>query len=288
MIINENVEVTINGSNKEYWNKLGYKCSGKDKIIVNQKELPNNSHVVEQRKCDCCGKIYSNTHQKLLRTYNSFNKDVCQFCQKNNEEIKKIKKEKTISTSFKKYGVESPNQSLKVKRNKEISSLKKYGVPYYSQTEESKEKSRNTCMEKYGVDHPSKTKEFQEKIHQTMINNGTVPTSSKQIELYKKIKNIYKENICEENFILSNVILDIVLFIEDIKIDIEYDGWYWHQDKRKDFRRDKFVQSQGFKVLRIKSGSLQPTDQQLKDAINLLIKEKERYYKEIVLRDYKN
>ena len=38
MIINENVEVTINGSNKEYWNKLGYKCSGKDKIIVNQKE----------------------------------------------------------------------------------------------------------------------------------------------------------------------------------------------------------------------------------------------------------
>ena len=74
-----------------------------------------------------------------------------------------------------------------------------------------------------------------------MINNGTVPTSSKQIELYKKIKSIYKENICEENFVLSNVILDIVLFIEDIKIDIEYDGWYWHQDKRKDFRRDKFV-----------------------------------------------
>ena len=51
MIINENVEVTINGSNKEYWNKLGYKCSGKDKIIVNQKELPNNSHMGSNNCC---------------------------------------------------------------------------------------------------------------------------------------------------------------------------------------------------------------------------------------------
>jgi len=54
------------------------------------------------------------------------------------------------------------------------------------------------------------------------------------------------------NYPLSNVSLDIALFIDDIKIDIEYDGWYWHKDQQKDRRRDEFLKSQGWKILELK------------------------------------
>ena len=71
-----------------------------------------------------------------------------------------------------------------------------------------------------------------------------------------------------------------------IKIDIEYDGWYWHQDKAKDDRRDSFLKAQGYKVLRIKSGNLLPNFQDLDKAIEILLKEDINYY-EIILNDYK-
>ena len=42
--------------------------------------------------------------------------------------------------------------------------------------------------------------------------------------------------------------MDIALFINQNKIDIEYDGWYWHQDKQKDIVRDNLIKRQGYKI----------------------------------------
>ena len=74
--------------------------------------------------------------------------------------------------------------------------------------------------------------------------------------------------------------------MDSIKIDVEYDGWFWHQDKHKDLKRDKFLQSQGFKVLRVRSGVQLPTEEELFEAIDYLVNT-EHHFKEIILSDWK-
>lgn len=69
-------------------------------------------------------------------------------------------------------------------------------------------------------------------------------------------------------------------------IDIEYDGWYWHQDQQRDNKRDRFLQSNGFKVLRIKSARQIPKKKEIFDAIDSLVKT-DRIYKEIIMDDWK-
>lgn len=61
--------------------------------------------------------------------------------------------------------------------------------------------------------------------------------------------------------------------IEGIKIDVEYDGMFWHQDKQRDIRRNNFVQSQGYKVLRIKGAKKDPipTFEQIDEQIDKLL-----------------
>ena len=53
----------------------------------------------------------------------------------------------------------------------------------------------------------------------------------------------------------------------DIKIDIEYDGWYWHKNNKRDKARDSYVANRGVKILRVKSGSLLPKDEELIGAV---------------------
>lgn len=67
--------------------------------------------------------------------------------------------------------------------------------------------------------------------------------------------------------------MNCMVNINDSKIDVEYDGWYYHKDKQDyDNRRDIFVQSNGYKVLRIKGNYQIPTEEQLQEAINYLVK----------------
>jgi uncharacterized membrane protein len=221
-----------------------------------------------------------------------------------NEEIK----EKIKKTTYNKYGVENISQldetQEKVKmtnikntgypfvlQNKEIynklinTNIEKYGVEYYSQTEECKTKTKNTCLERYGYEYTTLVPEIQFKMINSMIKNGNVPTSSQQIELYNIIKSQYSDAIL--NYPCDNSIFDIAILLDnDIKIDIEYDGWYWHQDKHKDFRRDMHFKSNGWKVLRIRSGNLLPSETDLFETINYLINTKHTF-KEIILGDWR-
>ena len=80
--------------------------------------------------------------------------------------------------------------------------------------------------------------------------------------------------------------LDIMIDIGDCKIDIEYDGWYWHKDnKLADFKRDKVVQKYGYNVIRVLSKQLIPTMDQLEDAINDIIINK-KHFIQIILPDW--
>ena len=66
----------------------------------------------------------------------------------------------------------------------------------------------------------------------TLCKKGECPTSKQQLELFEIIKNKY--SFVELNYPYSSCVLDIYICINNIKIDIEYDGWYWHQDQQRD------------------------------------------------------
>ena len=191
---------------------------------------------------------------------------------------------KTKVSLFEKYGVENVSQIQKVKEKKIKKSLEKYGFENPSSSKEVRKKVKQTFLERYGVENALQVPEIRQKVIQTMKSNGTVPTSSQQIIIFEMIKKQYDN--CILNHPEDKACFDIALFIDNIKIDIEYDGWYWHQDKQKDRRRDEHFKSKGWKILRIRSGHLLPAEEQLFEAINKLIKTNYKYT-EIILDDWK-
>lgn len=134
------------------------------------------------------------------------------------------------------------------------------------------------------AEHLTKGSQLRSKIFETMYKNGTVPTSTQQTDVYNIIKKRYSN--VELNYPFNKFSLDIFLLYNNIKIDIEYDGWYWHQDSQRDRRRDEYLKSQGFKIFRIRSGKKLPTEEQLFETIDKLINT-DRKYTEIKLDDWK-
>ena len=84
--------------------------------------------------------------------------------------------------------------------------------------------------------------------------------------------------------IYKSLCLDIFLEIDNQKLDIEYDSWYWHIPK-KDRKRDEFLKSKGFKILRIKSGKKIPTKELLFKKITNLLLSKNKY-SNLILEDW--
>ena len=70
-----------------------------------------------------------------------------------------------------------------------------------------------------------------------------------------------------------------MIIVNGIKIDIEYDAPYWHKDKGKDRRRDEFIKSCGYKILRIKGNTTIPTLKDIVDKIDILINTDKKYEK---------
>lgn len=170
---------------------------------------------------------------------------------------------------FDKYGVYHPKQNTEIKQREKEHNIEKYDVPYVLQVSEIRQRIEATCVEKYGAKCCLSNEEIRTKITQTLVNNGNVPTSSQQLKLYQMLIEMY--GACELNVSCGRCALDCVIQVNGIKIDIEYDGAYWHQNKQKDRRRDEYVKSQGYKVLRIISDRILPTQKQLAEKIDFLI-----------------
>lgn len=196
-------------------------------------------------------------------------------------------KEKIKATNLQKYGVENPVVLPEIREKIENTNIQKYGSKYPTQNEEVKRKIESTNILKYGVKSTAQIPEIREKMNASLVSNGLVPTSQPQIELKDMIMKIYPDAEVILNREYSHIIMDIYFKKDNIEIDVEYDGWYWHKDKQVgDLKRDKFVQSNNIKVLRILSGSLLPTEEELKNSIELLLNSDKKFTK-ITLKDWK-
>ena len=117
-------------------------------------------------------------------------------------------------------------------------------------SEESKIKNRNNNI---GIDRH--TQSFKEKQKIRMLNGGAAycntfikSPSKPQTQLYEISKELFPSSILQ--YKINNFCVDIA--IPDMKIILEYDCWYWHQDEEKDLKRQKEIESLGWKFIRFR------------------------------------
>jgi len=73
-----------------------------------------------------------------------------------------------------------------------------------------------------------------------------------------KIEKVIKEELEKRNiafvfqYPLNGFFLDFAIIRDNLKIDIECDGEYFHKNKEKDYIRDYKIKNMGWKVLRLK------------------------------------
>lgn len=280
--------------------------------------ITQSNNIIDKDCCKSCN--YLKIQESNLKKYNVINVFQLESVKEKNKQIfldnygvdhyskTKEYKEKIIKTSMERWGVPSVLQLEEVINKRKQTNLDKYGVDCVLKSADIQEKRKRTLIAKYGVEHYSQTDEFKEKYKLTSLNrfgstnifltvdfrkkrvdtlykNGNVPTSSQQLKVYEML--LQQNYNVKLNYPLSRINLDIALFInEDIKIDLEYDGWYWHQDPHRDRKRDEFTKSKGWKVLRIRSGNKIPSLEQLQESITKLITTDQKFTA-ITLEDWK-
>jgi len=170
-----------------------------------------------------------------------------------------------------KYGVDNISQSEEIKLRKQETCFSNYGVLYPAQSEEIQLKMRNTMNDRYGVEYPSQSQTIRAKMTESYYKNGTCKTSKQQLEIYSLLLN--NGYIVELNYPVSRLNLDVAIFINDIKIDLEYDGIYWHQHKvESDYKRDLFLMDNNWSIIRIIADKEVPSLIQLQQLIQKVIK----------------
>lgn len=326
LVDNQKIEVVVNNRNKQHYKEKGFVVKHGETIYVSPEQLPKSSHKKVLVTCDnpYC-ENFNVPHEvqwvNYLKTHDDDLGDFCSACGSykaritckekygveypmQTDAIKNRTKntclhkygiscvlhtennrQKTFDALISKYGSTSPFVSNDVREKSKQTMIDRYGVENAGYSDELNLKRENTMLQKYGVKYAMSSPELKQKARDSMFNNNTTPTSQQQIEIFNMLKQKYKN--CYLNYQCSSLMLDIMLDVDGCKIDIEYDGWYWHKDNKiSDFKRDKIVQKYGYKVIRILSKHRIPTMEQLEHAINDIITNN-KHFTQIILPDWK-
>lgn len=294
----EQIEMRWHPTNRDKYVAKGYvyTCVGDVFLARAEDVLELSSGAKIPVYCDYCGKQYWPTSRNYQKQRERSLKDCCVACKgkkiamtlqdnygvSNVMQIPEIKM-KHQQTCVERYGATSPLASHEIYDKTQLSFNQHYGtqkgVAELRKIPELNQKIEHTNMIKYGGISPFCSDIVKRRVRETFYQNGTCPTSKKQIGLRDMIVQMFGN--CELNYPCDKVSLDCMTIIDNIKIDIEYDGWYWHKDtQEQDKKRDYFVRSQGYKVLRIVAyDDRLPTEQELFEAINFLVDHNLPFYK---------
>ena len=189
-------------------------------------------------------------------------------------------KDKAKATLIEKYGVDNSFKSDEVRRKIIDTMQARYGVDNPMQEQKFIDKAKKTCVEKYGGESSQCSAEIRQKSMKTLLKNGTVPTSKAEVAMVEILKEMFGKDNCIAQFPLDKIFFDCLLEYNGIKIDVEFDGSFWH-DRNQDYdnRRDYFVKRQGYKVLRFHSKGNIPTKSQIETGVEYLASPQHWRYK---------
>lgn len=194
-------------------------------------------------------------------------------------------KHKAKQSCLERYGVVNSFMSEEVRAKARQTLEKHYGVSNPGLSRHLVEKAKRTCIERYGGESSQSDPVVRQKSFETMLTNDGVPSSKEERRFVEILKNIYGDSACESLSAQEGMCFDCFLTINNIKIDVEYDGWYWHKDKQeRDKRRDYYCMRHGYKVLRVLSKGSMPTEQQIIEGVNYLVNSEHHFFK-IILDD---
>lgn len=259
------VVVKWHSHNKQYFIDKGF-CFTKigDSFEIPAKLLPSKSQTLVTCICDYCGKEYQ-TRYANYKLSEQRGKIACKNC-------KQLKISDTLKARYNSTSLWGVSEF----RNRAKESMKqKYGKSYAMQTVQGQQRFKETMKTKYGVTNPIYEKSLKRKAKQTMYINGSVPSSKPERIIVEMLKELYGEENCFPGFPVDKVNLDCLLIVNGIKIDVEYDGLYWHKDTRdKDRKRNHWLMSLGYKVIRILGNSKDeiPKMERLKQEVDYILK----------------
>ena len=160
-----------------YYKKLGFDINAGDQIKIRVEQLPIHSKQKVKVSCDNCNsncEINYSNYYKNIKNGNYYCKKCCNIRAK--------------KTNIKKYGVEAPLQSNKIKNKSVLTNIERYGVPYASQNYTVKEKQKKTCKERYGEDYFMKTNSFKNKSKETLISKYGVDSPLKNKDIKTQVE----------------------------------------------------------------------------------------------------
>ena len=260
-----------------------------DSVEVKLEDMMEGSKCLVKVICDYCGKLHTKTYRDYLRYKASNGKDCCGDCHKKAIETNQTRYggnspacspeviAKISKTSQEKYGKSWPSQVDWVREKVENTNLDRYGCINPSQNLEVQLKQRQSCQRKYGGNSSQCSPEVRLKTLKTLTASGKVCSSKQERAMVESLKEIYGEDNCYPQYLLDRILFDCLLVLDDVKIDVEYDGVYWHKDAHKDIRRDYFTISNGYKVLRFRGKYEIPTKEQIIKGVNYLVNSEHRH-----------
>lgn len=301
---NQFVKVKWNGQTKKYWEEKGYSYTKMgNEFEAHVEDLQSKSAVKVAVVCDYCG----NEFLMAMYAYQSSSacgKVACKRCRGKKAAETNLERygvanvmqvdaihDKMKASMFEAYGVEHPSQNYElhqkamaaydvdsaVERRKQTC-LDKYGVDNAAKTAEVVEKAKATCVERYGGESSQCSDKIRRKSWESMLNHGTAPTSKAERDMVATLRKIYGDNACQPQFVLDRISMDCLLTVGDVKIDVEYDGQFWHKDNAEhDKRRDFYCINRGYKVLRFFSRYHVPNEEQIKQGVDYLVNSEHKH-----------
>lgn len=301
---NQKVKVKWNGNTKKYWEDKGYKYTKiGDEFDVCAEDLQPKSAIKVAVICDYCGKEFE-MRMYAYTASSSCGKVTCNKCKgKKIAETNLVKygvknvmsvdliHNKMKASMLERYGVEHPSQSAELHQKvmdvydfekavirRKQTCLDKYGVDNAAKSPSVIAKTKATCIERYGGESPQCDDNVRRKSWESMLLNGTTPTSKAERSMVDALKKIYGEDACTPQFVLDRISMDCLLIIGDVKIDVEYDGQFWHKgNAERDKRRDFYCINRGYKVLRFFSKYHVPTEEQIKAGVDYLVNSEHKH-----------
>jgi len=203
-------------------------------------------------------------------------------------------REKYKKTNLEKWGEDHYAKTDLYKENVKKTNLEKWGVEWTLQNREIKEKAIKTSLEKWGVTNPIMSDESRKRfkitsdpnyisyegsgISKLMCNNGHIymintsnystrkknrtplctvcnpigtSSSLKEDDLYKLIKSNYSGEVIQS----YRDVLEIDIYLPELKLGFEFNGLYWHSEewKEKNYHLDKtlYFRERGIRIIHI-------------------------------------
>lgn len=286
---NQIITTTWNSTTMKYYISKGYKYTKtRDVLYVKIEDLPKGSHSKVLVKCDFCGKDYYKSYKDYWSQCEGG--DCCKDCEgiKSAQSVERIygkgyRGQKIKEFAIRTYGVDNIAKVDEIKKKIAKTNMENIGYTTHLLVPENREKMaiangnpdvierrKETNLRLYGYVAPMADPNFRRELAISFYKEGKGPLSKQQKKLWEMLKEIYGS--CELNYPCDIYSLDCVVIINGIKINIEYDGRYWHENKQeRDEKRNKIVIAHGYKVFRIISSRLLPTKEQIEENINILL-----------------